>query len=400
MKLNVDKLGKVAITVDENPWIISKSYDKLVVVYDEYGTGISYISRLPVPKSKQITLDNRTYWIPLGRANAQISIGTFTILDSIYSLPLARADYKGPYLIDGIAYFWVGEDGNVHGGLYQSVNIKGETGAQGPRGPQGSPGTPGPRGADGYSAYQVAMRELYGPNQADWLMNIDEWLETLKGEKGDDGDPLTFEDLTQEQIAQLKGAKGDKGDKGDSAYHVAMQTLYPDSANWPSPATWLESLVGPQGPTGPVGRDGTPGKRGDVIQKIEYNDETNQFVFTVRSYNTTGAQVYTLVTYNVQMPDDFGQGGGPGQTIYIREQVLNLNVGTLADAKAYAIDTENRNTYYQWLLVDTDTIEENGQTLTVPVRKVLWHIPHSAYYEYIDAIGNIIVSEDFEGNPV
>lgn len=64
---------------------------------------------------------------------------------------------------------------------------------------------------------------------------VEEWLASLKGEKGDPGkdgtlkfeelteeekamlkgDPFTYEDFTAEQLAALKGEKGDKGDKGD-----------------------------------------------------------------------------------------------------------------------------------------------------------------------------------------
>ena len=40
----------------------------------------------------------------------------------------------------------------------------------------------------------------------------DEQLADLKGDKGDKGDPFTFEDFTEEQLAALKGEKGDKGD--------------------------------------------------------------------------------------------------------------------------------------------------------------------------------------------
>ena len=36
----------------------------------------------------------------------------------------------------------------------------------------------------------------------------------IKGDKGEDG-TVTFEDLTEEQKASLKGDKGDKGDRGD-----------------------------------------------------------------------------------------------------------------------------------------------------------------------------------------
>lgn len=56
-----------------------------------------------------------------------------------------------------------------------------------------------------------------------------------QGEKGTDG-TMTFEDLTPEQKASLKGDKGDKGDTG---------------------------AAGPQGEPGPKGDKGDPGPKGD-----------------------------------------------------------------------------------------------------------------------------------------
>ena len=68
---------------------------------------------------------------------------------------------------------------------------KGDTGAQGPRGEKGDTGERGPQGETGAT----------GP----------------QGPKGKDGE-VTFESLTDEQIALLRGepgAKGEKGEKGD-----------------------------------------------------------------------------------------------------------------------------------------------------------------------------------------
>ena len=68
---------------------------------------------------------------------------------------------------------------------------KGDTGAQGPRGEKGDTGERGPRGETGAT----------GP----------------QGPKGKDGE-VTFESLTDEQKASLRGepgAKGEKGEKGD-----------------------------------------------------------------------------------------------------------------------------------------------------------------------------------------
>ena len=62
--------------------------------------------------------------------------------------------------------------------------------------------------ARGASAYEIAVANGYVGTE-------EQWLESLKGEKGDKGDPFTWDDLTAEQKRELTGPKGDKGDKGD-----------------------------------------------------------------------------------------------------------------------------------------------------------------------------------------
>ena len=90
--------------------------------------------------------------------------------------------------------------------------VKGETGPIGPQGLQGEVGPAGPKG-------EVGPQGPVGP----------------EGPKGADG-TMTFEDLTPEQKASLKGDKGDKGDTG---------------------------AAGPQGEPGPKGDKGDPGPKGD-----------------------------------------------------------------------------------------------------------------------------------------
>ena len=63
--------------------------------------------------------------------------------------------------------------------------------------------------ARGASAYEIAVANGYVGTE-------EQWLESLKGEKGDKGDPFTWDDLTAEQKKELTGPKGDKGEKGDT----------------------------------------------------------------------------------------------------------------------------------------------------------------------------------------
>lgn len=105
--------------------------------------------------------------------------------------------------------------------------VKGETGSAGPQGPQGEVGPAGPQGETG-------PQGPVGP----------------EGPKGADG-TMTFEDLTPEQKASLKGDKGDKGDTGAAG---------PQGEPGPKGD---KGDPGPQGPKGDTGETGAQGPKGD-----------------------------------------------------------------------------------------------------------------------------------------
>lgn len=71
MRLQIERLGKVAITIEQDYWDIHKEYDKLTIVQvkDEFAT---YISRKPVPQGKVLT--DRKYWIPFSSLQEDIVI--------------------------------------------------------------------------------------------------------------------------------------------------------------------------------------------------------------------------------------------------------------------------------------------------------------------------------------
>lgn len=71
MQLQIDNLGKVSITVEEDYWDITKDYDKLTVVEKE-GTFGTFISRKPVPAGTVLT--DREYWIPFSSLKEEIII--------------------------------------------------------------------------------------------------------------------------------------------------------------------------------------------------------------------------------------------------------------------------------------------------------------------------------------
>ena len=117
-----------------------------------------------------------------------------------------------------------------------SSNLKGEKGDQGPRGEQGR---------IGYSAYEVAV-------QHGFVGTEEQWLASIKGEKGDDGisvthswdgTTLTVTSASGTSSANLKGEKGDTGSQGPqgrigySAYEVAVQHGFVGTEQ-----EWLDSV--------------------------------------------------------------------------------------------------------------------------------------------------------------
>ena len=153
--------------------------------------------------------------------------------------------------------------------------VKGPAGPQGPQGLQGAIGPEGPQG-------EVGPQGPVGP----------------EGPKGADG-TMTFEDLTPEQKASLKGDKGDKGDTGAAG---------PQGEPGPKGDKGDPGPQGPKGDTGetgaqgPQGLQGEPGTNGTTpVKGVDYwtaADQTsiiNQLKSATFSFNSsTGALSITL----------------------------------------------------------------------------------------------------------
>lgn len=133
-------------------------------------------------------------------------------------------------------------------GIQGEPGAKGDKGDKGIQGIQGEPGIQGENGSDGQSIfYSTANADttighttyvdpanvetqgrkiqagdlilfdngyLYAVTQVNEEYVDAKCIHAWKGEKGEDG-TMTFEDLTDEQKASLKGDKGDKGDQGE-----------------------------------------------------------------------------------------------------------------------------------------------------------------------------------------
>ncbi len=97
------------------------------------------------------------------------------------------------------------------------------------------------KGADGKSAFEIAVENGFVGTEA-------EWLESLKGKDGTDGQP------GKDGIDGTNGQDGKDGIDGKSAYEIAIANGY-----FGTEAEWLESL---RGSDGKDGIDGQPGKDG------------------------------------------------------------------------------------------------------------------------------------------
>ena len=182
------------------------------------------------------------------------------------------------------------------------------TGPQGPRGYTGATGAQGPQGPSGER----------GP----------------KGDKGDTGPAgqdgtVSFDELTPEQVAMLKGPKGDKGDTG------------PIGPQGP------QGIQGPQGPVGPQGPKGDPGEV-TTQQMTDYvAQELANKQDKLDSYSDSASVANDKLTINYKVKQEDGtysnvpvefQGGAP-----VDEKTIITNAdGTISTALGGYIENVER----------------------------------------------------------
>lgn len=111
-------------------------------------------------------------------------------------------------------------------------------------------------GAPGKSAFEE-WKERTGQPEATWEQFIA-------------ANSFTYEDLTPEQQAELKGPKGDKGDKGDTG----EQGLKGDTGD-----------TGPKGDKGDVGATGPKGDTGTSVSVIAAPDSATAEALSIANPN-------------------------------------------------------------------------------------------------------------------
>lgn len=133
----------------------------------------------------------------------------------------------------------------THADLLLTI-AKGETGATGPQGPQGETGEQGATGPQGPQGIQGET----GPQGP-------------AGATGATGAAMTFDDLTEEQKAELKGETGATGPQGPQGETGEQGPAGPQGPQGETGPQGEQGPVGPTGPTGPQGETGPTGPKGD-----------------------------------------------------------------------------------------------------------------------------------------
>ena len=93
----------------------------------------------------------------------------------------------------------------------------------------------------GKSAYAIAVAQGFRGTEQEWLDSL-KGLQGPQGDPGPKGDPFRYEDFTPEQLQALKGPKGDKGEDGLSAFNIAQLNGFQGTY-----VEWLKSLKGEDG---------------------------------------------------------------------------------------------------------------------------------------------------------
>ena len=143
------------------------------------------------------------------------------------------------------------------------INVIPVEGPQGPQGDKGDKGEDGIVGKDGAQGAQGEQGET-GPQGPQG----NEGPQGQQGEKGQDGS-VSFDDLTPEQKAELKGdqgpagAQGDKGDQGPAGAQGDKGDQGPAGENGQDGAQGQKGDQGDKGDQGPAGAQGDKGDQGD-----------------------------------------------------------------------------------------------------------------------------------------
>lgn len=178
----------------------------------------------------------------------------FTIVKTYPSIQAMEDDYNNPEVKTG--QFVMIDTGDVENEEDSRLYLKGNTEWK------FISDLSGAQGIQGLSAYQVAVQHGFEGTE-------DEWLISLKGEKGETG-PKGDKGDTGEKGATgergpqgLQGERGLQGVQGEKGEQGIQGPVGPKGEQGEQGIQGIQGPAGPQGPTGPKGEQGEPGPKGE-----------------------------------------------------------------------------------------------------------------------------------------
>ena len=215
----------------------------------------------------------------------------------------------------------------------------------------GEKGDTGSRGAAGKSAYEVALQNGFTGTEADWLTS-------LKGQKGDAGEP------------GATGAKGDPGEKGDRGEPGTSGEKGERGEKGDTGET------GEKGDTGAPGKDGvngTDGKDGaDGFSPIATITETDTgAIITITDKNgTTTANVKNGTSSDSAIWGDYTPGlDGGASAMYCTAKLVTVTgkqtwqvLPSISTVSHNALDIVSDGLFVLDLSPDVDTLKESAHT--------------------------------------
>ena len=237
---------------------------------------------------------------------------------------------------------------------------QGEMGQQGRKGDKGEMGYQGNKGDRGFTGYQGEMGQ--------------QGAKGYQGDKGADG-TMSFEDLTPEQKATLKGDQGVQGAQGDKGVDGVQgvqgdigEKGYQGDAGVQGPKGDSTGVVGPQGTQGTQGNKGDRGPQGygasspaaelpkvyirGYIGWYDHISVQLDILYKNKSYYTLTNFVYDNFGVNKEMDRDIKAGFGAANDYYsirVDGDFDHMQIVVSKDSGIYFKKNENTTKMPTWI---------------------------------------------------
>lgn len=181
----------------------------------------------------------------------------FTIVKTYPSIQAMQDDYNNPEVKAG--QFVMIDTGNVENEEDSRLYLKGNTEWK------FISDLSGAQGIQGLSAYQVAVQHGFEGTEDEWLISLKgEKGETgPKGDKGDTGEKGATGERGPQGLQGERGLQGVQGEKGEQGIQGPVGPKGEQGEQGIQGIQGPQGEPGPQGPVGPKGEQGEPGPKGE-----------------------------------------------------------------------------------------------------------------------------------------